>query len=153
MSRLFIDDGFPAEGGDKVMLATPVYQDPDASYTFAMSKSREALHKAGIRSAFVLFSGNCHVDDSRNKIVSEFLNSDCTSLVFIDADVATCEARDPKGLYRRARAGDIKEFTGVSAPYEEPTNPDISVDTSGRGIEECLDELVEYVTENFRKSV
>ncbi|MBT4773586.1 MAG: adenylyl-sulfate kinase [Rhodospirillaceae bacterium] len=73
--------------------------------------------------------------------------------VFIDADVATCEARDPKGLYRRARAGDIKEFTGVSAPYEEPTNPDISVDTSGRGIEECLDELVEYVTENFRKSV
>jgi bifunctional enzyme CysN/CysC len=73
--------------------------------------------------------------------------------VFINADVATCEARDPKGLYKRARARDIKEFTGVSAPYEEPTNPDISVDTSGRGIEECLDELVEYVTENFRKSV
>jgi bifunctional enzyme CysN/CysC len=69
--------------------------------------------------------------------------------VFINADVATCESRDPKGLYKRARAGDIKEFTGISAPYEEPADPDISVDTSGRGIEECVDDLVAYVTENF----
>ena len=69
--------------------------------------------------------------------------------VFISADVATCESRDPKGLYKRARAGDIKEFTGISAPYEAPANPDISVDTSGRGIEECVDELVAYVSENF----
>ena len=72
--------------------------------------------------------------------------------VFIDADVATCESRDPKGLYKRARAGEIKEFTGISAPYEEPAAPDISVDTSGRGVEECLDELVAYVTENFGNS-
>ena len=69
--------------------------------------------------------------------------------VFIDADVATCESRDPKGLYKRARAGEIAEFTGISAPYEEPAEPDIRVDTSGRGVEECLDELVAYVTENF----
>jgi len=63
--------------------------------------------------------------------------------------VATCESRDPKGLYKRARAGDIKEFTGISAPYEAPVSPDIGVDTSGRGVEECVDELVAYVTENF----
>ncbi len=69
--------------------------------------------------------------------------------VFIDADVATCESRDPKGLYKRARAGDIKEFTGISAPYEAPASPDIGVDTSGRSVEECVDELVAYVTENF----
>lgn len=69
--------------------------------------------------------------------------------VFIDADVAICESRDPKGLYKRARAGDIKEFTGISAPYEEPAKPDIRVDTSGRGIEECVDDLVAYVTANF----
>jgi len=69
--------------------------------------------------------------------------------VFIDADVATCESRDPKGLYKRARAGEIKEFTGISAPYEEPADPDIRVDTSGRDVEACLDDLVAYVTENF----
>ena len=85
--------------------------------------------------------------------VRALLNSGEFFEVFINTPLAVCEQRDPKGLYKRARAGEIKEFTGVSAPYEEPTNPDISVDTSGRGIEECLDELVEYVTENFRKSV
>ena len=69
--------------------------------------------------------------------------------VYIDADVATCESRDPKGLYKRARAGDIKEFTGISAPYEAPASPELSVDTSGRGVEECVDDLVAYVTENF----
>ena len=60
------------------------------------------------------------------------------------------QKRDPKGLYKRARAGEIKEFTGISAPYEEPAAPDISVDTSGRGVEECLDELVAYVNEGYK---
>ena len=50
--------------------------------------------------------------------------------VFIDADLATCEARDPKGLYRKARAGAIKEFTGIDAAYEPPERPDLRVDTS-----------------------
>lgn len=69
--------------------------------------------------------------------------------VFIKADVATCESRDPKGLYKRARAGEIAEFTGVSAPYEEPADPELVVDTSGRGVEPCLDELVAYVKSHF----
>ena len=70
------------------MLATPVYSDPDSSYTFAISKSREALHKAGIPTAYLLLSGNTHVDDGRNNAVYEFLQSDCTDLVFLDADVS-----------------------------------------------------------------
>lgn len=70
--------------------------------------------------------------------------------IFIKADVATCESRDPKGLYKRARAGEIAEFTGVSAPYEEPVNPELVVDTSSRDVESCLDELVAYVKGNFR---
>lgn len=70
--------------------------------------------------------------------------------IFIKADVATCEARDPKGLYKRARAGEIAEFTGISAPYEEPVTPELIVDTSNREVESCLDELVAYVKTNFR---
>lgn len=69
--------------------------------------------------------------------------------IYIKADVATCESRDPKGLYKRARAGEISEFTGVSAPYEEPADPDLVVDTTDRGVESCLDELVAYVKNNF----
>lgn len=54
--------------------------------------------------------------------------------VFVDAPLATCEARDPKGLYRRARGGDIASFTGVSAPYERPAQPDLVIPTDERAI-------------------
>ena len=69
--------------------------------------------------------------------------------IYIKADVETCESRDPKGLYKRARAGEIQEFTGISAPYEEPADPELVVDTSDRDIESCVDGLVAYVKANF----
>lgn len=70
------------------MLATTVYDTPDASYVFSIARSREALTAAGIQSAYYLLQGNCHVDDGRNAVVSDFLQSDCTDLVFLDADVS-----------------------------------------------------------------
>lgn len=65
--------------------------------------------------------------------------------IYIKADVATCEERDPKGLYKKARAGEIKDFTGISAPYEAPQDPELIVDTQTHSIEECADVIVEYV--------
>ncbi|MGA7806082.1 adenylyl-sulfate kinase [Bradyrhizobium sp.] len=65
--------------------------------------------------------------------------------VYIQADLATCERRDPKGLYRRARAGEIAEFTGVSAPYEAPEEPDLIVNTTASGVEACARQIVDYV--------
>lgn len=87
MSSLYIDAG-PSASGQKVMLATTAYDSPDASYTFSIARSREALSKAGIQSAYLLLTGNCHVDDARNTVVRDFLASDCTDLVFLDADVS-----------------------------------------------------------------
>lgn len=58
--------------------------------------------------------------------------------VYVKADVATCESRDPKGLYAKARAGEIKGFTGIDDPYEEPENPEITVDTSRFAPDECV---------------
>lgn len=69
--------------------------------------------------------------------------------VYIKADIATCEARDPKGLYKKAHAGEIKDFTGVSAPYEEPQDPDLTIDTENRSVEECVEELVAYIESHF----
>lgn len=86
MANLFYDEGKPATG-QKVMLATPSYDAPAASYTYSIARSREALTEAGIASAYLLLSGHCHVDDSRNAIVRHFLESNCTELVFLDADV------------------------------------------------------------------
>lgn len=65
--------------------------------------------------------------------------------VHVKADLATCEARDPKGLYRRARAGELKGFTGIDAPYEAPQHPELVVDTAGTTLQTAQDLLLGYV--------
>jgi len=71
--------------------------------------------------------------------------------VYIKADLATCEQRDPRGLYRRARAGEIPDFTGISAPYEAPEQSELVVDTAGQAVESSVDQVVEYVREHFAR--
>ena len=65
--------------------------------------------------------------------------------VFIDTPVEVCEQRDPKGLYAKARAGEIAEFTGVSAPYEAPLEPELVVKTAGRSVDACAGDVVDYL--------
>jgi bifunctional enzyme CysN/CysC len=65
--------------------------------------------------------------------------------VFVNAPVEVCEQRDPKGLYKKARAGEIKEFTGISAPYEAPTDPEITVQTATESLEESVVRIVEFL--------
>jgi bifunctional enzyme CysN/CysC len=65
--------------------------------------------------------------------------------VFIDAPLDVCESRDTKGLYRKARAGLIKEFTGVSAPYEPPLAPELHIATATSGVDVCLMQILDYV--------
>jgi bifunctional enzyme CysN/CysC len=69
--------------------------------------------------------------------------------IYIAADLATCERRDPKGLYSRARAGTIDNFTGISAPYEAPEAAELIVDTAKLSVEKSLARLVEYVEKYF----
>jgi bifunctional enzyme CysN/CysC len=65
--------------------------------------------------------------------------------VYINAPLHVCEARDAKGLYRRARAGEIKGFTGISAPYEAPSSPDLEIKSGKWSLERCLAQLESYV--------
>ncbi len=69
--------------------------------------------------------------------------------VYVHADLEVCESRDPKGLYVKARKGEIPDFTGISAPYEEPATPELVVETGERTVEECVSELVSYVELKF----
>ena len=62
--------------------------------------------------------------------------------IYVKCALDVCEERDPKGLYKKARAGEIPEFTGISAPYEEPANPEIVVDTGEQSVEECTAEIL-----------
>ena len=69
--------------------------------------------------------------------------------VYIKADLATCEGRDPKGLYKRARAGEIADFTGISAPYEPPEATDLEVDTGAQSIAQSVQHIIDYIERHF----
>ncbi len=70
--------------------------------------------------------------------------------VYVKASLAACEDRDPKGLYKRARKGEIADFTGISSPYEAPEQPDLLVPTDELPMEECLSVLIKYVEGRFQ---
>jgi adenylylsulfate kinase len=68
--------------------------------------------------------------------------------VFVDTSVEICESRDPKGLYKKARSGELKGFTGVDDPYEAPANAELVVNTSECSPEECADQILQYLSSN-----
>lgn len=67
--------------------------------------------------------------------------------VYVQCDLDVCESRDPKGLYQKARAGEIPHFTGISSPYEEPENPEITVSTSSETLEVSAARVIAYLEE------
>lgn len=67
--------------------------------------------------------------------------------VFIDTPIEVCEQRDPKGLYKMARAGEIKNFTGIDSSYEAPEQPQIHINTAEKSIEQCAQQVIDYLLE------
>jgi adenylylsulfate kinase len=67
--------------------------------------------------------------------------------VFLDVPLEDCERRDPKGLYRKVRAGEIAEFTGISSPYEAPEAPELRIPTSGLSVDQSVDRVLTYLAE------
>jgi len=68
--------------------------------------------------------------------------------VFMDTPLDTCEDRDPKGLYKKARAGEIKRFTGIDSPYEAPPHPEVRLDTSAMSVDQCVEALIQHLSKN-----
>ncbi|MBN1652572.1 MAG: adenylyl-sulfate kinase [Deltaproteobacteria bacterium] len=73
--------------------------------------------------------------------------------VFVDCPVEVCEQRDPKGMYEKARKGIIKEYTGISAPYEVPESPEVHLRTDQLTVDECVTKLIDYLAEKKLISV
>jgi adenylylsulfate kinase len=67
--------------------------------------------------------------------------------IFVDCPLSICEHRDPKGLYRKVRRGEIHDFTGIDSPYEAPINPELTINTYGSTISECADHVIAYLKE------
>jgi len=78
-------------------------------------------------------------DKARDLIGEDFIE------IFVDASLEECEKRDTKGLYKKARAGEIKEFTGISAVYEQPLNPEIILKTDQHDVDTCVNQILEYL--------
>ncbi|ODS33165.1 MAG: adenylylsulfate kinase [Candidatus Scalindua rubra] len=79
--------------------------------------------------------------------VRKLLNDGEFIEVYVECPVDVCEERDTKGLYKKAREGEIKEFTGISAPYEEPLNPELTIDSSKLSVEESTRTILNYLEE------
>ena len=68
--------------------------------------------------------------------------------VYVSASLEVCEERDPKGLYKKARAGEIKNFTGIDDPYQAPENAELEINTGEKSLEECAADVISYLEEN-----
>lgn len=79
--------------------------------------------------------------------VRKLLEEDEFIEVYVKCPLSQCEERDPKGLYKKARKGEISDFTGISSPYEEPESPEIVLETDRFSIEECAEQLLSYIKE------
>lgn len=84
------------------------------------------------------------------ELVKQIVGSDDYVEVFVDTPIEECEKRDVKGLYKKARLGEIKDFTGISSPYEVPKNPDISIDTSKLMLENSVNLIFEKINDKIK---
>ena len=119
--------------------------------TFSSKDREENIRRIAEVSKLFLNCGivtlNCFVSPTieiRN-IAKNIIGSDNFIEVYINASIDTCEERDVKGLYKKARKGEIKDFTGISAPFEAPENPDIEINTNKLSVDESIQKVLDYI--------
>ena len=127
--------------------------------TFSSEDRAENIRRISEVSKLFLNCGvvtlNCFVSPTieiRN-IAKEIIGEENFIEVYINASVATCEDRDIKGLYKKARKGEIKDFTGISAPFEAPLNPEIEINTSELSIDESVQKVLNYILPIIKNQV
>ncbi|PZD95366.1 adenylyl-sulfate kinase [Paenibacillus sambharensis] len=82
---------------------------------------------------------------SERELVRSVVGTDSFVEIYVRCPLEECERRDPKGLYKRARSNEISEFTGISAPYEEPENPELEIDTSRLDLQQSAGRVLDYL--------
>ena len=85
---------------------------------------------------------------SDRKMVRELVGHNEFIEIHMDTPIETCEQRDPKGLYEKARKGEIKNFTGIDSDYEAPPQAEVTINTAELSIEECVDVIITYLKSN-----
>lgn len=83
--------------------------------------------------------------ESLRQEVKKVIGSDNIELIYVKSSIETCRKRDPKGLYRKADNNEISDFTGISAPFEEPENSDLVLDTEIQSINQCVESVLQVI--------
>jgi len=119
--------------------------------TFSIDDRKENIRRIGETAKLMVKAGIIVItafispfrEDRRN--VRKLLSRDDFIEIYCNASLETCEARDVKGLYKRARAGEIKNYTGIDSPYEEPISPELVVNTGNESLEESVIKVIDYL--------
>ena len=121
---------------------------------FKEEDRKENIRRIGEVSKLLVDSGQFAITafispyQSDREVVRELLLKDEFIEVYVKCPLNECELRDPKGLYKKARSGEIPHFTGVSSPYEEPVNPELIVDTYNETRERCAEIVLSYLVDH-----
>ena len=95
---------------------------------------------------------NCFISPTREmrQMAKDIIGADDFIEVFVDRSLDECEARDVKGLYKKARAGEIPNFTGIHEPFESPLDPDVRLRTEHADVQQCVEQVLNYVLPRIR---
>jgi adenylyl-sulfate kinase len=154
LERALMEHGFRTMHLDGDVLRNGINKD----LGFSPADRKENLRRTGALNKVLFDAGlvtiNALVSPYRSDRddVRSLFPAGCFSEVHVKADIAVCESRDPKGLYRKARAGEIGEFTGISAPYEEPEQPELLLDTSTGTLEESFSKLLAFALKRLGRA-
>lgn len=125
-----------------------------ADLGFSLEDRRENVRRASAVAALFADAGLVVLaalisPSAEDRALARAVCGDAFHEAYVSASLSVCEARDPRGLYRRARLGEIRQFTGISAPYDVPACPDLRLDSETHTVEECVDQLFQYVAKTM----
>jgi adenylylsulfate kinase len=125
----------------------------NANLGFSPADRRENIRRIGEAARLMVDAGlivlACFISPYREdrEAVRRLFDGDTFVEIYVKCPVEECEQRDPKGQYRKARAGMIENYTGVSAPYEEPENPDLVIDTQALDVEQSVEKVIGFLSD------
>ncbi len=111
---------------------------------------RRVAHVAALfcNEGFIVVTATISPNPEHRESARQIIGEDNFVEVFVDTPFDVCESRDPKGLYKLARRGEIKGFTGIASPYRPPTNPDVILRTEDTDVDSCVARITEYLRQS-----
>lgn len=152
LERKLYNEGFFAQvlDGDNVRTGL------NNNLGFSLEDRKENIRRIAELSKLYVHSGLITINSfisptlAIRAFAKEIIGADDFIEVYISASLAVCEARDVKGLYAKARKGEIKNFTGIDSPYEAPTAAALTIDTGNLSVEAAVDKLYQYILEHIK---